>query len=281
MKRYFSTITLLLIVLTGCDSSEEHRNHAHGHGDGLEHDHSGGDEHVDKSLHLVSFTEQDELYLQYEPLVAGHDSVFLAHFTHLNGYRPIPDGFTTITLSGGEAPDESFTGKRPVRDGIHIEVALPTHAGKRELIVALQTPTYTTTHHLGRVTVHPADTAPTETPPRLRPENAVYLEKEAQWQAGIKIERTTLNDTQQLVLPTSALHHDDGEMVVFVMQGAEFFARRVLKVAQKSHDYAVISEGLKPDETVVVRGGTIFLPKHEAIMNDHRESLDAEMPHNH
>jgi len=274
-------IPFLLLALTGCDNPE-HDNHeagTHDHADGLEHDHSGDSEHVDRSQHLVHFTDQNELFLQYETLVAKRDSVFLAHITDLRDYTPIPAGFITITLSGGGLPDETFSGKRPVRAGIHIEVALPQYAGERQLSLRLNTPTMTTTHDLGTVTVYPNYAASKDIAPRNTPDNAIYLEKEAQWQADFVIQTPTI-DGQQLMLPASAIFQSNEEKFIHVMQGAEFFERRAVTTGQAHRNHITITQGVTADEHVVIRGGNALLEDNE-IATVETTADDDDTTHHH
>lgn len=272
---------LLLSILTGCDTPnhDDHASGAHNHAEGEEHDHSGDDEHVDRSQHLVHFNKENELFLQYETLVANRDSVFLVHFTRLSDYKPVAGGYMSITLSGGGAPDETFTGKRPVRAGIHIEVALPQHAGKRQLAVTLHTPTITSTHALGTVTVYPTYAASKNIPPRKTPPNTQYVEKEAQWKAGFQIRTPTVDAQNRLTLPPSAIHRINEENFIYVMHGAEFFERRAVHLAANDHSsdhkpdhHLVIDKGITASEHVVVKGG------HSLLSDNELETTTPAMP---
>lgn len=265
-------ISLILLLLIGCEQSD-HDNHAaegHNHTDGVEHDHSGDNDHVDRSQHLLHIADQNELFLQYETLVAKRDSVFLAHITDLRDYTPVPGGFITITLSGGGLPDETFSGKRPVRAGIHIEVALPQYAGERQLSLSLTSPTITTTHELGTVTVYPDEASARISAPPTLPDNTIYLEKEAQWQAGLTILPPETDAKLQLMLPTSAIHQDNEGEFIYVMHGAEFFERRQVVTEKTEQDKVIIVQGVNANERVIVDGGN--------ILHDDNEK---HSPHNH
>ena len=265
-------ISLILLLLIGCEQSD-HDNHAaegHNHTDGVEHDHSGDNAHVDRSQHLLHIADQNELFLQYETLVARRDSVFLAHITDLRDYTPVPGGFITITLSGGGLPDETFSGKRPVRAGIHIEVALPQYAGERQLSLSLTSPTITTTHKLGTVTVYPNEASARISSPPTLPDNTVYLEKEAQWQAGLTILPPETDAKLQLMLPTSAIQRNNDGEFIYVMHGAEFFERRQVVTEKTEQDKVIIVQGVNANERVIVDGGN--------ILHDDNEK---HSPHNH
>jgi len=282
MPKHLLTTLLLLFILSGCDNSE-HANHpagAHDHGDGIEHDHSGDDEHVDRSLHIVHFSDKSELFLQYEILVAKRDSVFLAHITDLNDYTPVPDGFITIKLSGGGAPDELFTGKRPVRPGIHIEVALPQYAGERELSLHFESPAMTVTHHLGTVTVYPDYVSSKNSAARIIPENTTYLEKEAQWQAGVAIQQAAIKGAQ-LTLPTSAIYQDSHGQFVHVMNGAEFFEQRMVTTGKSDHGQTVILSGITADDQIVIKGNNALLSSDETAPHKTTNADEVDSAHHH
>ncbi|MCF6324212.1 MAG: hypothetical protein L3J89_07820 [Gammaproteobacteria bacterium] len=270
---------LLLLTLTGCGSAD-HDNHkagAHNHGDGMEHDHSGDDEHVDRSSHVVNFNENNELFLQYETLVAKRDAVFLVHITDLTHYTPIPGGFITIILSGGGVPDEIFSGKRPVRDGIHIEVALPQYAGERQLSLRFETDTTQITHDLGKIIVYPDYASSKNSAARLIPENAIYIEKEAQWKTGLIIQAPTI-DKQQLTLPASAIHQNNNEKLIYVMSGAEFFEPRKVTTGEAHHGRVTILSGVTADEYVVIKEGRAQLSDDRSTpleMPGHNDDLSA------
>ncbi len=261
---------ILLCSLAACGKTD-HDSHdagAHDHANGEEHDHSGDNEHVDRSQHLVHFSDQSELFLQYETLVAQRDSIFLAHLTDLSDYTPIPGGFITVTLSGDGAPEETFSGKRPVRAGIHIEVVIPQYAGKRQLTLQLHTPERTLTHELGSVTVYSNNAESKNIAPRHRPENSTYLDKEAQWQAEIMIQTPTLNEQQQLMLPASAIYQSNSKHYLFVMKGAEFFEKREVTTGNHHHSQVIIIDGITAGEHVVIRGGHVLLGNQESTATE-------------
>ncbi|MBL1260088.1 MAG: hypothetical protein COB33_006100 [Thiotrichaceae bacterium] len=283
MQIHLITALLLLLALTGCGNTD-HNNHessAHDHGDDIEHDHSGDDEHVDRSLHIVHFNDNYELFLQYEILVAKRDSVFLAHLTDLTTYTPIPGGFITITLSGGGFPNETFSGKRAVRDGIHIEIALPQYAGERQLSIRLETPSMAVIYHLGRVTVYPDYASSKNSTVRTIPENAVYLEKEAQWQAGLAVQIPTINKQHQLTLPASAIYQHNNENFIHILKGGEFFEQRKITTGQTHHGMVTLLSGVTAKEHVVIKGGHALLPNNETAPFETSGIIDETSGHHH
>jgi len=143
-------------------------------------------------------------------------------------------------------------------------VALPQYAGERQLSLQLRTPTMTTTHDLGTVTVYPNYAASKNIAPRNRPDNTIYLEKEAQWQAGFVIQTLTV-DRQQLTLPASAIFQHNEEKFIYVMHGAEFFERRPVTTGQAHHNHITITQGVTAGEYVVIRGDNALLEDDEIV----------------
>ena len=79
-------------------------------------------------------------------------------------------------------------------------------------------------------------------------------------------ERLTINESTPVELytgdgslatavPRSAIFEDEGMDVVFVQEGGESFAKRVVRVGPTYGDWVSILAGVKPGERVVVRGG--------------------------
>lgn len=93
MKKYITLAVVCAMALAGChhhhDADEEHHHHEH--------------------LQLTSYTDDWELYAEAEPFVVGDESSILAHFTKLEGFRPLAEGPVTMTFSvGGKSVTETL-----------------------------------------------------------------------------------------------------------------------------------------------------------------------------
>jgi multidrug efflux pump subunit AcrA (membrane-fusion protein) len=174
------------LVLTGCDGhdhghQETDHNHAshsdNAHGD----DHHGHSDSDEPSIAVTHFTEFTELFVEFPVLSVGSESPFAAHFTWLDSFKPVAEGEVSVILRGGDLPEEEFSVGGPSIPGIFRPVAIPAHAGQREVIVKLESAQQTSVHDLGSYSVYaskqaiPAATEEDE-------DGAISFLKEQQWQ---------------------------------------------------------------------------------------------------
>jgi len=112
-------------------------------------------EHGSAPLSFTSFAQRTQLFVEFEPLVAGKEGRMAAHFTRLAGWKPLTEGKVVATLSGG-AGEERFEVAGPSSPGIFRPAPKPGAAGRRRLAIAVTTSEGTDVHDLGEVTVHPS-----------------------------------------------------------------------------------------------------------------------------
>ena len=86
------------------------------------------------------FTPKTELFVEFDPLVAGAKSTFAAHFTRLSDYKPVAAGTVEVILSGGNAPSERFRVSVPRAPGIFAPTVVPRGVGRRSLSLVITAP---------------------------------------------------------------------------------------------------------------------------------------------
>lgn len=87
---------------------------------------------------LTVWTAKTELFLEYEPLVAGRESRMAAHLTALETFQPLTEGVVTLRLrmeSGGVVTGEA---KEAARAGIFRPNVTPAKAGKCRIEVEVR-----------------------------------------------------------------------------------------------------------------------------------------------
>ncbi len=128
------------------------------------------------------FAEHTELFVEFPTLVVGVESAFAAHVTRLDTFKPLGAGRVTVVLSGNEAPEERFAVDAPSVAGIFRPIALPEHAGPRDLTVLIDGEGLRDRHELGRFQVFEdlrgAEAAKGEETPEAP---AITFLKEQQW----------------------------------------------------------------------------------------------------
>ena len=165
MRRSQAALVVVLLV-TACRQGGKDE---HGH---------GAEARVESFTH---FGDATELFVEFEPLVAGRETKMAAHLTRLSDWKPLAEGKVTVTLSDG-AREERFEVGAPSTPGIFRPAPMPAAAGKRRLAIAVTTPAGTDVHDLGEVVVHasPEAAAKASTPEPERSGRIAFL-MEQQW----------------------------------------------------------------------------------------------------
>ncbi len=115
----------------------------------------GGHGHDVVPLSFTHFAARTQLFVEFEPLVAGKEGRMAAHFTRLAGWKPLTEGKLVATLAGA-AGEERFEVAGPSSPGIFRPAPKPGAAGKHRLTISISTSEGTDLHDLGEVTVYPS-----------------------------------------------------------------------------------------------------------------------------
>lgn len=130
---------LLLLVMAGCASEDDHDHHDH------EEEHA---EHITATV----WTDQAEWFVEHDPLVAGAHGHWDVHLTDLDTFRPIDHGELTLSFVRGE-DEHAFTASAPASAGVfELEPELP-EAGSYEVALTWRG-NDTHTAEIGTRTVH-------------------------------------------------------------------------------------------------------------------------------
>ena len=121
-----------------------------------------------EALSVTRWTDKTELFAEYPALAVGSTSRFAIHLTRLDNFKALTEGNVEVRLEGeegGSGQPEVFRVDAPSRPGIFGVDVKPTHAGKRQLVIALRSGGLHDEHRVGGVDVHPnAEAARTATP---------------------------------------------------------------------------------------------------------------------
>lgn len=135
-------LAAIMCILLGC---------AHDHDASGDHDHDAVGNHVEadvatlESLTFTEYTDDTELFVEFQPLIEGKESRFAAHFTSLGEeFTAIGEGRVTLSLVS-EADSQSVTANQPVVPGIFRFRMVPERSGTVDLVFRVVTPTYTDT----------------------------------------------------------------------------------------------------------------------------------------
>jgi membrane fusion protein, heavy metal efflux system len=107
-----------MIFMAGC----------HHHTGDHHHDHEEEEGVIGKAIYSDDF----ELFAEFNPFVVGHESTILAHFTHLPGFTPLERGNVSVKLVV-EGTEVYQALDSPTRPGIFVFRITPKQWGKGEL----------------------------------------------------------------------------------------------------------------------------------------------------
>ena len=248
-------ITFVVHSLTGCDLHDHdhhdqeagHADHEGGH-DGHGDDHGHGDAE-EPTVAVTDFSGFTELFVEFPVLSVGNESPFAAHLTWLDDFQPVAEGFVRVILRGGNLPEEEFSVSAPSIPGIFRPVAVPEHAGQRDLVVILESHKQRSIHNLGTYTVYPDK----EAIPRAaaeEDEGAISYLKEQQWQvdfATMPVSKRVLRESIRAVATIRAAA--DGE--------AEVSAPHDGQLAVRGGSFPVIGTKVKKGQVLAVVGSPL------------------------
>ena len=203
------------------DSGNTHAGqHAHDDHDDGHHAHDASDQ---PTIAVTNFSDSTELFVEFPVMSVGNASPFAAHLTWLDNFQPVAEGFVRVILRGSGLPEEEFNVGHASTPGIFRPVAIPKHAGKRELIIRLESHKAISVHNLGIQTVYENKDA---IPPVLEGDGAISYLKEQQWQvdfATAPASQRTLRESIRVVATIEAT--SDGEAEVTAPHDGELALR--------------------------------------------------------
>lgn len=130
---------------------------------------------------VTLWTEKTELFVEFPALAVGAESAFAAHLTRVSDFKAVDSGRVIVVLSGGDKPEERFQVDAPTIPGIFRPVAVPKHAGTRQLTILLESDTLADTHDLGEVNVFASEQAAIAAAPEEAEDDGIAFLKEQQW----------------------------------------------------------------------------------------------------
>ncbi|MGB6151302.1 MAG: efflux RND transporter periplasmic adaptor subunit [Pricia sp.] len=129
MKHIFIVLAFLTI------SCNENAEDAHAH--------NADGSHVGEEVPRMGYTlwtDKTELFVEFPALIVGNPSRFAAHFTVLDGHRPVSEGPVTVSLIK-DGKGIRNTADAPSSPGIFSPAIQPKEAGTYQLVFDLTTPT--------------------------------------------------------------------------------------------------------------------------------------------
>jgi membrane fusion protein, heavy metal efflux system len=114
--------------------------------EGAAHGAHGGNGHGEEGLPAQSvtrWTNKAELFMEYEPPVAGREGKFAAHLTSMASFKPVTAGSMTLTIKTSDGAPLTAVANGPASPGIFRALIRPAKAGKCSMTVSVQGPQVT------------------------------------------------------------------------------------------------------------------------------------------
>ena len=133
------------------------------------------------------WTEKTEMFVEFPALVVGKSSRFAAHFTMLDGHKPITNGNVTVSLIKGDKGIRA-TSESPSSPGIFSPTLQPNNAGNYQLVFELTTTTYSDRIVVQDVIVYSSEEEAISTLGGSIDEGGISFLKEQAWKMDFQTE---------------------------------------------------------------------------------------------
>ncbi|MHB8873246.1 MAG: efflux RND transporter periplasmic adaptor subunit [Myxococcaceae bacterium] len=164
-----------LLALPGC-KREGGREAGDDHGA-----HGGAGEEGLPAQSVTRWTERAELFMEFEPPVAGRDGKFAAHLTALPSFKAVTEGTMKLVVKMADGDTLTSVADKPSSPGIFRALVRPTKPGKCSMTVLVQGPQATDEIDAGPCEVFADEAAARAAPAGEDPGGGIGFTKEQQW----------------------------------------------------------------------------------------------------
>ncbi|MDR2917253.1 MAG: efflux RND transporter periplasmic adaptor subunit [Tannerella sp.] len=233
-----------------------------------EHDH-------DENLFLTAYNNDFEVFAEATPFVVGQQSDILAHFSHLENFKPLKEGQITVSLIIG-TDEVHQTVDKPLRDGIFQFSIMPATIGTGKLIFDITTSDKTSQIILSDIKIyddeHDAQHAAVDAV--VESSNGVFFSKEQSWKVDFATEEIKYEPFGQIIRTTAQIQPSqiDEKVVVAKASGIVLFSNDDIvdgKAVNAGQSMFSIESGGLADNNMDVR-------YNEAVAEYNRAKADYE-----
>ena len=167
-------ILITLFILTGCGSEQQPHEH---------------EEH--ESIAVTRWTETSELFMEYEDMTAGRETVFITHLTRLEDFSPVTEGTVTFTFTDKDGKNTDIVTTEPARPGIYLPKTTLQSPGIYTLKLTITGEQLNDVIPVGDVTVHDPS-SDNHTHSAASNAEAIPFLKEQQWKIEFKVQQAEI-----------------------------------------------------------------------------------------
>ncbi len=186
-----------MLFLAGCGHKADHEGVNQGSA-------SNQTDHSDKDSHTL-YSENLELFVEFDPIVVGTNSAFNVHLTNLKqDYSPLTDANVVLTLEIDREVKQKFESRAGIPGIYKFEVS-PQFAGEGKLIFDISATDISEQFELEHVHVF-RETTDVHSHGHSEVTNQVTYTKEQAWSSDFNVEPATLKDFSRVI-------HASGELL--------------------------------------------------------------------
>ncbi|TVQ06937.1 MAG: efflux RND transporter periplasmic adaptor subunit [Bacteroidetes bacterium] len=120
------SLLFILVIITFMACRHDHASHH-------DHDH----DHDDVKLLITGYNDNFEVFAEADPFVQGKTSAILAHFTHLEDFKPLQEGKVTLSIISGTSGIRQ-THDKPSKPGIYRFRLMPETTGMARIVFDIE-----------------------------------------------------------------------------------------------------------------------------------------------
>ncbi len=261
MNKLIISFVIFVGLLAGCkDDNNKHADTEHGHM-------HGDEEHAEEPepLTYTLYTDNLELFVEFNPLIVGKTSRFAAHVTRLEkSFKAVTEGFIIVKLIGNRQQLIDTNGK-PSSPGIFPLDLTPKNSGTYQLIFVIQTNESLDKIKIPNITVYPdTKTALENQQEQTIGEEIVYLKEQA-WKVGFANMEVMKKPFTEIIKTTGQILPAHGD---------------VATITAKSHGIIAFGNKNKLIGSAINRGETLFIISGAGLTEDNLDTKYKEAKNN-
>lgn len=196
------------------------------------------------------YTKRTELFAEWRPFIVGQATRFSAHSTLVGDlFKPYTEGKVTVTLSGtGE--ELTATAEKVDRPGVFRVSLTPTKPGKAKVVVDITSSGSTEHFVIENVPVYATTEEAMAKQGPAEDTGMIRFAKETQWDMDF----ATVPVESKMVVPATAIVHQDGADYVYVQFNPERYELKPVKTSPAANGSVKINSGVTAKDRIVILG---------------------------
>lgn len=247
LRILFLSIAGAIIILSGCSRTESSHTHSHG-----EHSENKASREMDEFEHHTVYADNYELFVKFNPLIAGKESNFDMYISRYPGNKPVENGSLTTMLIQGKQGIRISSSISDAK-GIVFSSLKPDVTGKGFLQFDLMTDSSVVSFKIDGIIVHANEEEADANLGEFDMSNKIHFKKTDSWQSEFDFSLTKKSNFNEIIKTTGAILPAQGDEIVIsaMHSGLIVFAEKDLiagkEVMNGQHLFTLSTKGLIHD----------------------------------